>query len=227
MALFRFIKAFVQSSQQLIKRYENELFRDWNVNGKPAVSFGPGTQAFYNPQTGCWPNRDPIDEPGFNLIQTTAKAARNPQMDQLLQIGLQSIRNKDRAVFLNWLEELAARQNAKQEPYNEPTIEDRLEASANTYAFNQNDGVDRVDDLGLHDYKFYYPCPNPVCQLCNGPQLCTIWLTTESRFPRHPFYLAACVQDGVKVMNAGCAVCSSTVFRVGCGIAAECFREYW
>jgi RHS repeat-associated protein len=179
----------------------------------------------YKPSTGTWLCKDPLGEPGFNLIQSGGKAASDPQMDQLLEVGLQSLRNKDRAAFLKWLSDLAIRQDAKQPPYEKSDDEEKANqfGSFNLYDFNNNDAVDKVDKLGLYTYTFYYPCLNPCCSF----SACVIVLTTDSRWPRHPFLLWRCLRPNTLAMDLSCAVCSRSGFNYGCDGAHLCLWAYW
>ena len=178
--------------------------------------------AFYNSTTGRWLTRDPITEVGFNL--TREPQSTDPEMEHLLQVGLRSLRNRDRAAFSTWLEELSTRQETHQRPYHSADFVGGGRESVNPYVFNLNDGIDQIDCFGLISFTVTHPCVNPCCKYW---LFCQIKVDRQDRFPRHPFLLAGCLHAAINVMNGACALCNYAGYEAGCANATACFDIFW
>lgn len=177
---------------------------------------------WYSPSTGNWFSRDPFGEPGFNLLRGSKSV--DHEMDHLLQVGLESLRKRDRVAFSMWLKELSIRQEIQQKPYHNADFVRSGGDSANPYAFNQNDGINQIDSLGLISFTVTYPCVNPCCKYW---LFCSITVDKPNRFPRKPILLAVCLQTALNDLNLSCGLCRYSAFEAACARATRCFQFNW
>jgi RHS repeat-associated protein len=178
----------------------------------------------YNPGTGRWLNRDPLGDLGFKLLTKDSARLVNPEMDQLLQTGLNSLRIKDWPAFRRWLYELKTRQELGIEPYTKSDPESEMSDLNNLYRFCKNDAVGGYDKDGLWTYRILFPCINPCCEYW---MVCDISFPTPSRFPRQPLALYACLFTANWQLTTACASCNYAGFTRGCEAAAWCLNHHW
>jgi RHS repeat-associated protein len=185
---------------------------------------------YYNPSTGRWLSRDPLGELGFKQLGMNAKSLRDVEDERLLQEGLGYLRNKSRASFLDWLHDLAMRQDTDLEAYAKQTSawpgdkSNILDETCNLYEYNHNDPIDRIDNYGLFSLwvPYYFACPSTTCHLfqCHG------WFQPSS-LPKNPVKLWACLNIADDNMLMGCAFGNYSTFSLGCDRAQACFWAFW
>jgi hypothetical protein len=109
--------------------------------------------SFYNPSTGRWLSRDPIAEPGFELMANRSQNRTKPQEQVHFQKGLAELLTARPALALriqDRIRKLDASSNT--EPFS---------IAGNLYIVVQNDPVSQIDVLGLDIWYWYcwISCP--------------------------------------------------------------------
>ena len=111
--------------------------------------------AFYIAKTGCWPNRDPIGEPGFELVANRSEDKAKTQEVVHFQKGLAELMMANPALAMriqNQLAKLEKSSNTKADP-----------SAGNLYMFVQNDPISKIDVSGL-DIWYVYCIMNCPCR---------------------------------------------------------------
>lgn len=98
--------------------------------------------AYYNPSTGRFLSRDPIGEPGFQLVQGVQRA---PQVGPV-SVAQQSTR---------WINRDSVRQSASKvkRETTAPPQRNTIQNEINSYCFVINDPQNQIDPLGLLTFK--------------------------------------------------------------------------
>jgi len=114
---------------------------------------------YYNPSTGRWPNRDPIGEPGFELVANRPKVdAQTPKTKALANLE-KLIKTVSPGLLENFKSQIAQ--------MNLPS--EAIQANQNTvnlYVFVGNDPIIDIDGFGL-DCSSAPPVPNS-CSACDA-----------------------------------------------------------
>jgi hypothetical protein len=187
--------------------------------------------AYYCPSTGCWPNRDPIDEPGFSI--RTAKSDSSDMEEEQLKLRMQSFKPDDVGLFRAWVHELAMRQRLRLTPYAKPSLtqvgEFGLKENYNPYLFNHNDAIDRVDNMGLLSLPppppvlIFFKCISIKC----GLYLCIGKFQPPTWFPRDPLALEECLGDAGLHLLGACITANHASFNSWCVSSYGCYQANW
>jgi RHS repeat-associated protein len=97
---------------------------------------------YYDPSTGRWPNRDPLGEPGFELVASRSKGDAEQTIDRLRK-ALSIVRERSPALASE-LKGYFLRQGLDLENVRE---------AGNLYAFVNQDAINHLDVNGLEDKK--------------------------------------------------------------------------
>jgi len=97
---------------------------------------------YYDPGTGRWPNRDPLGEPGFELVASRSKGDAEQTIDRLRK-ALSIVRERSPALASE-LKGYFLRQGLDLENVRE---------AGNLYAFVNQDAINHLDVNGLEDKK--------------------------------------------------------------------------
>jgi RHS repeat-associated protein len=194
---------------------------------------------YYNPSTGRWLSRDPLNEAGFGLISQTPVRCVDAEVSRLSQSLFLDVQTKNRKALMNDLKELAMREALGIAPYDKtdsalPNDElPQLNSDENSYAFNCNDGVSHIDHLGLIIFRPgppKMPFSFPVvfnCTYCGGVHGCSFTVTPQHPLPLHPATLRFCIQDAEAAMIAACLADNATEWNIGCKSLGTCFVLYY
>jgi RHS repeat-associated protein len=184
---------------------------------------------YYNASLGRWDGRDPNGELGFNSLTKVESLSHDLELNQVLQTGLQSLRDRNRKAFLNWLHELGERERRGVEPYdelqakNERRSDTIMQGMSNLSVFNQNDAIDRIDLRGLATISLEYPCLN--APFCVG--YCDIIFETSHILPKHPVLLEVCLTESTIVLDTACDLCCKPLHKKASGGLLKCYGLYW
>jgi len=113
--------------------------------------------AYYNPQTGRWLSRDPLGEPGFELIRTANTVPRVGQVVSAASLPPGRWINRDPFHEAGFDSEAGIKSSASDEK------NDSLDGP-NLYSFVQNDSIRNIDSFGLLKFSGCSPSQQAVFQ---------------------------------------------------------------
>jgi RHS repeat-associated protein len=103
---------------------------------------------YYKPSTGTWPNRDPLNERGFELIASKPETSKTTFSDRIL-IALAFFQQKNPVLFESlktWLRE------------DPRALQETSQQNANLYAFTADAPISFQDLLGLDSPSSGFTC---------------------------------------------------------------------
>jgi len=176
---------------------------------------------YYKPSTGAWPNRDPIGEPGFNLVSERPKTDNELAWERkrASMKALEAV-NQKLAKFLRSPEFQAAMNREGMLAHGE---------NMSLYTFVDNNPESSIDARGLYrlSVPYLFFCPKSIRGSTCDLFVCYIEMPVGTLLPRWPIELAACLVKADAHMTAGCFAKNNTKFGEGCALAALCIHKWW
>ena len=195
-------------------RYDT-LFGGYQYNSD--TGFYQVRYRYLHPALGRWLSRDPLGEPGFEVLRRQpiplliGEPKQNwPNKDPLGEQGFEVLRTGIPNPF---------------KPFVKPS---EYFSGPDLYTFVKNDSIDGRDPFGL--IHVFYECPNSSrivfgggavykCNVTGSLGGGALW-AIACMSPQ----LTKCIAQSVGIMNLGCALSDASTFAYGCEFAGNCFR---